>query len=532
MRPYVFAAIISVAALAQSPPGGSVSGIVLDATTRAPLAGVRLDLNSFFISTDLQGRFSATNVAPGLQWISAVEEQHGGHGGAYALVTAGQETTDVEIRIKLGGTISGRVVDQDKKPLAGVSVLLLERRFEFGQVAYARHQTAVTGKDGEYRLTAVPPERSYLLLAKQPLGAEAARLLLPAYYPGYRYAQDAQPVVLTPGENRPAVDIRMTYAPSYCIEGRVEMTSGTPLGVVAIMEHQALVVGSAFAAVNAKLTDKGKFRACGLHPGDYLLVAREGEGNVNRSDRTTANAEVTLIDHDVTDLRLVALPPAPVSGDAVWDPGPRGKVPETPIQVRLIKQIDQDRNPEASGRPPGSNSSFNYHGRVTVPGSFTIDRVPPDDYELDVSGLPAGCYVKEAGYAGANVLHGLLRLGSGAVEGRLQLVLGCDGGSLTARVTDRDGNPVSHVSLYVMAEGTATQAASRDVLERAGVEKGWSAIGKPLSPGKYLVLACDVELDGTAEPIMKLWRARSLAKEVEIGPNAMVQVMLEVTAVE
>jgi hypothetical protein len=114
----------------------------------------------------------------------------------------------------------------------------------------------------------------------------------------------------------------------------------------------------------------------------------------------------------------------------------------------------------------------------------------------------------------------------------MQVALACDGGTLSARVTDRDGNPVSHVSLYVMPEGTPSEAVLREVLECAGVEKGWSAIRKPLPPGKYLVLACDVELDGTAEPIVKLWRARSLAKEVEIGPNAMVQATLEVVAVE
>ena len=535
MRKCLVAAILSLAsALAQPPqsetPAGAITGVVRDSTTHAPLAGVRVGLASNEVVTDVQGRFTVPNIAPGLHWISANDEGRGAHGGVYALVTASQELS-VEIGIKLGGTISGKVVDEDKNPVAGAAVLLLERRFEFGQMAYARHQTAIAGKDGEYRLAAVPPERSYLLLAKKLLGVPGERVFLPAYYPGYRYPQDAQPVVLTPGENRQAVDIRMASGPSYCIDGTVEGSSGRPLGVVAIMEHQALVVGSAFAAVNAKLTAGGKFRACGLHPGKYRLVAREGEGNVNRSDRTTAFAEVLLIDHDLTGLKLVAHPPSAVSVEAVWDPPPPGKAAETPIRVGLNKRIDDDRDAEGEGRPPSILSSFSYGGRVPVPGSFTIDRVPADEYELHVDALPAGCYVKEASYAGASLLHRLLRSTDGAGS-RMRLVLACDGGSLTARVTGRDGNPVSHVSLYAMPVGAVSEAELRDGLESADVEKGWSAIGNPLPPGKYAVLACDLELDGTAEPILKLWRARSRAKEVEIGPNATVQVTLELSEVD
>jgi hypothetical protein len=112
-------------------------------------------------------------------------------------------------------------------------------------------------------------------------------------------------------------------------------------------------------------------------------------------------------------------------------------------------------------------------------------------------------------------------------EGRLHIALACDGGSLTARVTDRHGNPVSHVNLYVMPQEAGSAAALHDVLRHAEVEKGWSGVVTPLPPGKYLVLACDLETDGTADPILKLWRARSKATEVEIGPGQTAQVTLE-----
>ena len=534
--------ILSVAAgLAQITNPGSIAGVVRDATTHTPLADVLVQMEQSSVTTDPQGRFAFRKVEPGRHWISAIDERRAGRGGVFALVSAGKEPGDVEISIKLGGTIFGRVIDEDKKPVPGASVLLLERRFESGEMAYARHQTVITGKDGRYRFEAVPSERSYLILVKRPLAALPAdkvpddpdkreRSFISSYYPGYRYAQDAQPVTLSPRENREGVDIRIAAASSYCMDGTVEGSSGTPLTLVAIMEHQSLVAGSTFAPVTAEIAAEGKFRACGFHPGDYRLAAVEG--NVNRSDRTTAFAQVAITSHDVHDLKLVVQPPAAVSGDAVWDPPPAGKAAQTPVRVGLTKRIDDDRNAEGAGQPPGRMSSFSHGALVPVPGSFTIDQVPRDDYQLSVTPLPAGCYIKEAGYGADSVLHRLLRLTGAGADGRIRLVLACDGGSLTARVTDREGNPVSHVSLYAMPAGTASEAELRDVLQRAEVDKGWSAVRQPLPPGKYLVLASDVELDGTAEPILRLWRARSKAEEVEIGPNATMQVTLKVAAVE
>ena len=67
---------------------------------------------------------------------------------------------------------------------------------------------------------------------------------------------------------------------------------------------------------------------------------------------------------------------------------------------------------------------------------------------------------------------------------------------------------------------------------RATVEKGWSGMLKSLPPGKYLALACDLEIDDTAEPIRKLWRAHSKAKGVGIGANGMTQINLEVERID
>lgn len=156
------------------PAAGSVAGVVMDALTHAPLAGVPVHADEFASTTDLQGRYAFQRLEPGRHWISIYEERRALSAGVYVLVSAGQEVTGVEIYVKLGGAISGTVVDEDQKPVAGVSVLLMEKRFEFGQVAYDRELTATTGDNGQYRLQPVRAERSYLILVKETAGCKGA----------------------------------------------------------------------------------------------------------------------------------------------------------------------------------------------------------------------------------------------------------------------------------------------------------------------------------------------------------------------
>ena len=109
------------------------------------------------------------------------------------------------------------------------------------------------------------------------------------------------------------------------------------------------------------------------------------------------------------------------------------------------------------------------------------------------------------------------------------LVLGCDGGSVTARVTGTDGQPVAAAILYLFDSDVGSQGALAGSLRRAEVMDGWSTPLKGLRPGKYLVLAGDLDVGlpgASVDDIEKLWRAKSDAKEVEIGSGGMVQVAI------
>jgi hypothetical protein len=541
---YLLASVVALAAMAQTPPSepatGSLSGVVKEATTRVPLEGVRVFVEGASgessATTGPQGEFAFHKLEPGRHWVSVYDKSAAAAGGAYVLLNPGQDLTGVEIYIvKAAGSISGRVLDEDRQPVSGAAVVLLETAFEFGQTAYRPNLTTQTDGNGEYRLKPVPSKRGFMILAKKPVKLidpaepmpadpeKRQRIAIPVFYPGSADIQGGQPVTLGASEDRRGVDIQMTSAPAYCIDGAVRESRDAAAPELTIEEQLPLAFRSSFTPVTATVSE-GKFRACGVHPGEYRLkvVATDAAGR----RRASAFADVAIIDRDAQDVQLLPSSAVTLSGEAAWESAPRGKAAEARIRIGLTK-FWNGRHADEAESSYQITSAVSYGDRVRVPGPFTLEGIPVDDYALDLSDLPGGCYVQDATLGEASVLHQPLRL-TQAAEGRLHIALACDGGSLTARVTDRDGNPVSNVRLYVMPEEAGSAAALQDVLRQAEVENGWSAIVKPLPPGKYLVVACDLELDGTAEPVLKLWRQRSKAKAVAIGPGETTQVTLEI----
>jgi len=124
----------------------------------------------------------------------------------------------------------------------------------------------------------------------------------------------------------------------------------------------------------------------------------------------------------------------------------------------------------------------------------------------------------------------MLRL-SGGAAGEMRIALACDAGSLRARVVDGGGAAVPFGTLFVIPEDLTNPALLPPAMRQLEIRDGWTEPADSMPPGRYLLLPCNVETDGTAAPILRLWNARSRAKEVSIEPGASAQVTLELVEV-
>jgi hypothetical protein len=452
----------------------------------------------------------------------------------------GQEVTGITFRLANHGQISGRVLDENKEPVTGITVFLVAPEYRRGVLRHAYASAGATNDRGEYHVERVVPGRAYLVVAeKRRRSLEAIsdapadpkfrkKTPIPTFYPNSPSMDGAMPVTLRPGEKRDGLDIRMLRAPSLCLQATLDNGLG-PAALRFDIEETEPHNGSSgdggfyYAPTGGMSGPNGKIRICELHAGQYQLIA-SGPAATADGMPFYGSTVVTVGKEDVGDVKVAGMAAAPLTGEVVWD----GAAPEKNFPQKLSVNLNA---PKRSYRSFG-NKSEERSARVTIPGEFTIPFVLMDEYEVDVSGVPPGLYVKDILYGTASVKSAVLHVGSAAGNMGLKIVMGQDGGSVTARVTDKDGNPVGDQNVIVMPQSAASEAQlAASLVFGQSDQKGVYQSGT-LPPGKYLVLAASMTVDRTPEMVGQLVRARNRATELDLAPGASVQVTLPVAGVD
>lgn len=531
------------AAAALEAQTGSIAGVVKETGSGAPLANVSVWAGGDQTKTDAQGRFRFISLQPGTVRIFVSDREHGASATISAVVRSGEEA-QVEAQLKLGGSIAGRVVDSARRPVAGAVVLLLQRRFQFGEIVFAPSQSAVTDEHGEYRIDPAPADRRLLVLAKKHLRLNAVdapppydrreRVLTPALHADSPDVRGAQTVTVTSRERRSGVDIRLRDTPGYCIEGVVDAEPKDAF--VNVTERLSFDSGWTMTPATVRANAEGVFRACGLHPGEYRIMAGKSAPGASRVDLMSDWASIArawgsalVLDKDVRGVRLTEHAAVAVEGDAVYDPAPRDSSGR--IQIGVSREFAGDGYADSTEKPTGMSGMIGgmiAGGGTAVPGPFRLGRLRSGEWRVEVQRMPPGCYIKSMVYGSQNLLRTLLRMGDGEGGERVRLTIACDGGSLTARVDDANGKAVANAILFLYDPDARTAGEMALTLRRVTVAAGWSAARAAIPPGKYLALASDIDAasDGYADEVEALWELRGRAKPVEIGARAMAQMSL------
>ncbi|MDE3194955.1 MAG: carboxypeptidase regulatory-like domain-containing protein, partial [Acidobacteriota bacterium] len=316
---------------------GTVSGVVVDSSTRLPIQGVMVRAAGRVTRTDAQGQYTL-NLAPSAGIGISLSRS-----GYFAVrspaarvdLSAGQAISlDFDLKPLL--QISGTVEDYDSgEPITGAHVFALRSVFALGKLwqVPAGLITADTRK-GQFQIHNLEPG-SYILEIEPEdppvVAAGNAKLAASRKFHGSRFYPDvaridqATPIALNLEGDTP-VRIRLRTQVLRSVEGEVSAPARIQLLRDAGPSHGPVASGT--------LSASGPFRIDNVSAGDYRLQALGSDG-------TFAEVRVSIGDHDATDVRLNPQPVPAIGGTVQMDdadvPLPQGlRVLSGEKQVRVV----------------------------------------------------------------------------------------------------------------------------------------------------------------------------------------------------
>jgi hypothetical protein len=171
--------------------------------------------------------------------------------------------------------------------------------------------------------------------------------------------------------------------------------------------------------------------------------------------------------------------------------------------------------------------------QASIPGEFTFEGgLLMDEYGLDITGVPAGVYIKDVTHGDRSILYQSLRVGTVMGNTGLRVILGRDGGTIGARVVDKDGNPVADCTVVILPATADNEAVFAAALKTGKTDQTGAWSSPTLAPGKYFVLATSDTIDRSPETTGKLWKARNRGEAVEIAPNGKASATLSPKSLE
>ena len=531
----------------------SVSGVVKDRVTGKPLANytVSTSMNVTWVgdtvvqskatkdvssTTDSSGVYKLADLPPGSYRVFVTGPQRGGGNLSRRVAVNGTDVDNIDFLVTQDGTISGKVLDENKEPVPDVQVRLVSHEYYLGSLGY--HYTfpaAHTNDQGEYTLPHVQPGQSYLLMVEKidrtlPAWSETPldpklrkRVPVRSWYPNSPSRDGAQTLVLQPAEKRENVDIEMKKSASYCVEGTATGGAGTAVRFSIEGTQPSSGTsngGGVFMAAPGGMTGPdGKFRICDLYPGSYRLSANEASSDP-QSLPTFGVTDITITDEDLKGVRVTALPGKSMEVETVWDVDP----PATPMTNKVT----------LSTQPLFRAGFMNEHGaaRLDVPGTGSLDNIFPDDYSVRAMILAPGIYVKDVTFAGRSVLYEPLRAGAAMSGSGMRAVVAHDGATVNVQVNDKDGHPGANLRVLVMPGEVKSEGELASRLVQGETNQLGAYTSQTLPPGKYYVVATEEPVEFTPESIDKLWRARTRFQDVQLPPSGSATVKLEPGKIE
>ena len=399
--------------------------------------------------------------------------------------------------------ISGEIVDEYNDFLQNVELRLLASRRRLGRMYLATAGTATTDDRGQYRISGLRPGRYYLVAEYKPNHAAleefktkiAERLLehtqarlgapgrsepllmetpedapeppftyAPLFYPGSGDFQQAQSLVLSPGDEL-AANFVFISTPVVSIKGRVTngMTGAPAEKAVVAAFWTQYVEGE---GIPARVSPKdGTFEVRGLAPGFYTLRAVFSDGGETYAGEQAVEVGVRGIEN----VQIAGLPDFTAAGRVTaWGDS------KCDLRSLLIDFVGEGLMPRVRARPAGPE--FRFDARLR----------PERRYRLNVQNMPEDCYVKALFLSGHDAAPDNVVV-SGR-RGDVEIQLSSQGGRITGSLLDRDDHPTRG---SVLLAPDLADPGPAELFRRASADAQGKFAFRGIAPGSYRLLALD-----------------------------------------
>jgi hypothetical protein len=504
---------------------GSIEGTVVNAGTGEPIRKAQVTAVSLerggareSAATDSSGRFTIEGVDPGrwrlLASRNGFAESRGGSQQTSTIVTvaAKQKVRNIVLKLAPAAVISGRVLDEDGEPMLYVQVQALRITYGRGGRRLAPADSATTDDQGQYRLFGLRAG-NYFVRAMSP-GAAVARGLrraapgdaqdegyAPQFYPGALDTTQAIVIPVRAGDEQHGIDFRFTPTRMVRVRGRVAgAAGGRGRGIMVGLASRR--EGASESPIFTGSDDTGAFEIRGVVPGSYDLIAFQG----GREGAMSAWRQIEVGESNVDGIELALKPGADLKGQVRVEASGSGITPPSAANARISLSSDGPSMPFNAPRP----------ATVEEDGSFVLNGAGEGVYRLDISPLPADCYIKSIRAGGVETVDGRIVVGSSG-SGLIEVVLSAAGGRIEGTATDGD-HPVADATVVLAPDG-----ARRDryglYLDVKTDQSGHFAFSG-VAPGSYTLLAWDEIESGAWRDPAVLDRYSKQGKQIRVDENS------------
>ena len=398
-------------------------------------------------------------------------------------VSDGQAVTQVDFTLARGGVITGRVTDNNDRPVIAERINLMTVN-ETGQIrpSAAGRFGLETDDRGMYRVYGLPSGR-YVVSAgndgENRIGPAIGRRASYArtYHPSTTEQAEAQIIEISDGTVAEGIDIRLGGPlKAYAVTGKVlDSQSGQPVpGVTISVAREARnsrggIPQPGGGNTSGTSNEKGEFKITGLMPGQYTASATPisfAGGTPSSGDFYSEPTSFEISTDDTSGVEVKVIRGASIAGivslEGVNDPTVVSKLSQLMVFANSRSQQQGQRQGPGQG---GSTSGRNSLSGVSPEGFFRIGGLAPGSAQLNISG---GGFGGQGGGAfklirierNGSPINGDIQLTSGEQVAGIRIVVGYGSAVIQGRVVVTGGTLPPGARLMVSVRSLSAAATT------------------------------------------------------------------------